>query len=1064
MTQVTLATDRLLSRAQVFFFCSGATGLVYQVLWTRRLTLTFGHTVLAVSTVLTAFMAGLALGSLLAGYWTDRSSRSSQLLLASYGWLEGAVGLWALLTLTLLNLVERLYVDFAARGVEGGALHLGCFIAAALVLVPPTAAMGATLPLLAKLLVQSHQEVGPILSRLYGLNTLGALVGAFLGGFVLLPRVGLNGSMILAVSVNLALAAAAVRESRRGSEEASDPQEVPSKRRKRKSRMTGPASANTDQMAGNLVVARWIVPATFGLAGGASMAYQVAWNRSICLAIGSSVYAFSAILVTFLGGLALGSLLYQRFFRNRVVGINHLGWLYLAVACSGGFTVQAVSWLPEIYLKLAPWVGQSFLRALASSVGLAALLLFLPTFFMGLGFPLATAAFTPSVSRLGRSVGQVYGANTLGCIFGAFITGFILVPQLGAQWSLKIATLAYLLLFLVVAVWAGNGHRRLVKLVFSLALGFAIVNLPTWDPAVMTSGVAVYAQKYIGDNPEGFSMPTFYKDGLSSAVSFHLAGEFWDLPNMRVNGKVDASVGEGDRLTQYMLGYLPTLLHPEPKRVAIVGLGGGFTVEAVSQIPGVRTIDVAELEPAVLEAGEYWKPYNNRVLEDPRVKVTLQDGRTFVSASAESFDVIISEPSNPWIAGIGSLFTRDFYEAAKHRLAARGIMCQWFNLYHVSQSDTTMVIRTFFAVFPQGSMWQSSGGDLILIGSQDSVNFDLARVRQIWSESLGIQKNFFLANLYKPEYLPAHYLMSRDEALTRVGKGPINTDDLPLLEFSAPASLYRQGFRDTLDLLWNDLTPSLPPEVPRTKETLHGILFGLLNREDYAGLRKALGNTKGGGPDVLTLAAKAEALEHPDDLSAARKLYSDVQKTYPNNSYNATLWGDLEFQQGNFVKSAELYLTALAAPLPGSEAYLCLRSGQSLLKLQDFPRSLEPLLVAGSLTPTESLPLSLAGRALVSMQRDEEALEFLKTALERNPYDPLANEYMGYALFNLGRTGEARRYLEELVRLVPGYDPGWLKLAVCYKQLGNRSSSQDAFERALELEPENEQYRKDLED
>lgn len=1055
-----------------FFFCSGATGLIYQVLWTRRLTLTFGHTVLAVSTVLTAFMGGLALGSLLVGRWVDRRGETypPSGFLRMYGYLEGFIGLWALLSLYLLSLVEDLYVRVSTVGIEGLPLHLTCFAASALVIVPPTAAMGATVPLLARLMVSARAQVGPTLSRLYGLNTLGALAGAAAGGFVLLPALGLKAAMILAALVNLVIAFGAVRVARLGTDplsqdESSDSPKTKNKRseRSRKIRKDRPADILPEMPeTGGRDRGYDLVVMTFGLAGFSSMAYQVGWNRAICLSIGSSVYAFSAILVAFLGGLALGSLLYSRLMNRRKPSPQHLGWLYLAIGCSGALTIPAMAWLPEAYLSLVPWVGQSFGKALFCQAGLVGLVLLLPTLAMGLGFPLATAVYTRSMDRLGGSVGLIYGANTLGCILGSFVTGFFAVPRLGTEWTLKIASVLYLAAALVLLLVAARGRPRGLGAVLCLIVATGALSLPRWDSAVMTSGVVVYANKYLGEERQVFSLPMFYRDGLSSTVSFHLAGEYWELPNMRVNGKVDASLGEGDRLTQYMLGYLPTLLHPSPKNVAIIGLGGGFTVEAVAQLKEVASIDVVELEPAVLEAGEFWKPFNGGVLDDPRVKVHLQDGRTFVSASRQLYDVIVSEPSNPWIAGIGSLFTRDFYLKSREKLSPGGVMCQWFNLYHVSQADTAMVIRTFYDVFPNGSLWQSSGGDLILIGTSSEVPFALDRVRQFWSSSVDVQRNFFLAWIYKPDYFPGHYLMSREEALQRAGEGPMNTDDRPLLEFSAPLSLYRHGFEDTQQMLWTDLKPSLPPGVEKTPETLLGRLFAVANREDFRTLRRMLEESREGTAELVALAGRLELADSEGNRDVVPKLFEGSQKKYPEDPLISLFWGDLEYGEGRHARAAELYLTALSKPLPGSEAYLCLRVGQCLLAMSDQARAVRPLLRSADLVPSESLPLSLLGKALVEMGRAKEAIDFLQVALKRNSRDPLAHEYLGYALFNEGKFDESKRSLEKLLELVPNYDIGWLKLAVCLKELGDLPAAKMAFKKAVELEPTHSTFEKDF--
>jgi spermidine synthase len=1061
MPSVTVGIGRLLHRSQVFFFCSGATGLVYQVLWTRRLTLTFGHTVLAVSTVVTAFMAGLALGSFLAGRWSDRrkGSEGASRLLGDYALLEGFIGLWALLTLPLLAYSEAFYVHLASQGLSGGSLHLACFFGACAILIPPTTAMGATVPVLTSLLTEQVKGVGAVLARLYGVNTLGAFTGAALGGFVLLPGLGLTAAMVVTAACNLAIAVAAWRTYKETPPPGKEAKKVRESARKERSRQQQEQQAESGRHLA------WLVPLSFCLAGAASMAYQVAWNRSLCLTIGSSVYAFSAILVVFLVGIGLGSLLYPRWQGDRRPELFQLARLYLAVGASGALTILVLPMLPALFVRMFYLVGDSFLRVVVLDLALVSLVLILPTLAMGLAFPLATAVCSDSLSNLGSIVGRIYSANTVGCILGAFLAGFVLVPRLGAQSTLVVASLVYLLC--AVAVGAAAGGRRRMSIVFGISLAVALLTVfsPRWDTGMMAAGVSIYAGradlKSHADLHSMFVPPAIFRDGLSSAVSFHLGGEHWDVPNMRVNGKVDASRGQGDRLTQYFLGYLPTLMHPKPSRVGVIGLGGGFTLEAVAQCPGVERIECAELEPAVVEVAEFWKPYNGRVLEDPRVKVHLTDGRTFVLADSEKFDVLISEPSNPWIAGIGSLFSVDFYEIARARLKPNGIMCQWFNVYAVSTEDMKMVLRGFFRVFPHGQVWQSSGGDLVLIGTEHQVEFDLPRIQKIWAESPMIQRHLFETQVYRPEYLAGHFLMSREQLLPALGDGPLNTDDRPLLEFSAPLSLYKDSeVAANRDFLFSLFEPSPPPGVKRSLDIELGLLAGAANRDHLAYLQAQLPKLGTTHPHLYSFAVRAKEIEKTANATSTRNIYRGCQKAFPSDPLSAIRWGDFEASQGEPLKAAELYLTALAnpQPLPGSEAYVKMKLGECLLALQDPKRAVLPLLQSAELTPAESTPLSLAGSALLELQQDQEARKVLERAVKRNPIDPLALMNLASAAFNLGDAQEAEPLLRRVVELVPNHDLAWLRLGMVLKKLGREPESQAAFEKAVKLDPENSKF------
>jgi spermidine synthase len=1056
--------DRLLRRSQMFFFCSGATGLVYQVLWTRRLTLTFGHTVLAVSTVVTAFMTGLALGSFLAGRWSDRRKKSAgpTRLLGDYALLEGFIGIWAALTLPLLTFSESFYVYLASQGMSGATLHLACFAAACAILIPPTTAMGATVPILTSLLTERLTGVGSILARLYGVNTLGAFAGAAIGGFVLLPRLGLIVSMLLTAALNLAIAGAAWRTYQDTEPLIAETKATVSSSRKARRKGKGQKPTEGDDFQSSPYVA-WLVPATFCLAGVASMAYQVAWNRSLCLTIGSSIYAFSAILVVFLAGLGLGSLLYPKLQGGRRPELFQLAKLYLAIGAGGALTILVLPLLPALFVRLFQYVGDSFFRVIVLDLLLTSLVLILPTLAMGLAFPLATAVCSHSLASLGSTVGRIYSANTVGCIAGAFLAGFVLVPRLGAQTTLVAAGMIYLLCAMAIGVAAGGRRRTSVVLGLSLLVGLLSALAPRWSTGSMAAGVSVYAGRADVKNKAQidslFVPPAIFKDGLSSAVSFHLGGEHWDVPNMRVNGKVDASRGPGDRLTQYFLGYLPTLMHPNPSRVGVIGLGGGFTLEAVAQCPGVEKIECAELEPAVLEMAEYWKPFNGRVLEDPRVKIHLTDGRTFVLADTEKFDVLISEPSNPWIAGIGSLFSIDFYRIAKSRLKPDGIMCQWFNVYAVSTEDMKMVLRGFFDVFPHGQIWQSSGGDLVLIGTTREVTFDLPGLTRTWNANPVIQRHFFETYVYLPEYFAGHYLMSREQLVPALGDGPLNTDDRPILEFSAPLSLYKDSeVAANRNFLFSLFEPSPPPGVKLSPEIAVGLLAGAANRDHLSYLKEQLPKLGTSHPHLYHIAVRAKEIGKTADIASTRNIYRGCQTAFPDDPLGAIRWAELEASQDEHLKAAELYLIALAnpKPLPGSEAYVKMKLGESLVAMKDAKRALLPLMQSAELTPSESTALSLVGSALLEMQQDQEAKEILEQALKRNPIDPLALLNMASAVFNLGDAASAEPLLRRVIELAPTHDLAWTRLALVLKKLGRDRESKAAYERAVELDPANQ--------
>lgn len=894
------------------FFLSGWTGLVYQVLWVRRLSLTFGHSVLAVSTVLTAFMGGLALGAWLAGRYGGRRSPFKV-----YGALEIFIGIWAVLSLPLLSLVESSFVWMVDESAGQGFRHLCCFAGALAVLLPPTTVMGATLPLLTRGMARLD-EVGMVLSRLYGINTLGATLGAACSGFLMLWWLGLKTTLLLAAALNLLIGVVALNWPSDGSEPAPTEKTVAGSPR---------------------------LPVCLAVAGCASMIFEVTWTRGLCLSIGSSIYAFSWILVIFLGGVGLGSLLYRPGHDSR------LGGVMLAIGVLGGLTLPALGLLPTLFLRGWSFAEQGFPQLLALEGILVGLVLGPPTLLMGLSFPLAASAHSRSLGRVGAGVAQLYSANTLGCIVGSFLAGFVLVPHWGVQNALILGALLYL----GVAAVLLPRRWKLVCLLPALML----VWVPRWNPSDMTAGVAVYGGVPLHDQVP----PVVYRDGVSATVSLHQFGKFGQHLSLRVNGKADVSTQEGDLSTQYLLGYLPGLLHPDPARVAVIGLGGGFTVEAVAQCPGVERIDCAELEPAVIELQEYWRPHNGNVLEDPRVRLVCDDGRAFLLGGRQKYDLIISEPSNPWIAGIGNLFTQDFYAIAKGRMNEGAIFCQWFNLYAVDGDDLRRVLASFFSVFQQGQVWQTSNADLILLGGVSNGLPDLAPVRAAWESSDRIQRHFFEMGLDQPEVLRGYYLFGREQALRLAGDIGLNTDDRPLLEYSAPANLHRRNLPQIQALLWSELEPQ--------KADLDlGIGRFQIGHLDQA--RQILA----GLPTHWRVMPLAAAMSPGD---APRLLASD-----PHLRLHLA---DLMFEKKRYPAAAELYSRALESPPPGSLYHLHLRLGLCLALGGRLQSSLTHFEWASGARPEASRAPAHLGDALIGLGRRNEAVEVLREALRRNPHD-----------------------------------------------------------------------------
>ena len=773
-----MSRPRLLALA---YLVSGAAGLVYQVVWMRVLALHAGHTAAAVSTVLAAFMGGLALGAALAARvperWTPRAA------LRAYAGCEALIAAFALALPGLMDLLTPLLAAAYADGTGGARFALVRLAVTLAVLAPPTVAMGATFPLAVRAAgATADGSPRPDAGALYAVNTLGAAAGAALAGFFLVPRLGLRGSVWVAVTLNLAAAGAALWLARAPATLEEPRPGLRASRARPAGAARPPSTMPLPAVAGLLAVS-----------GAAALAYEVVWTRLLALSIGPTTQAFGLMLAVFITGLGLGAALGTRLaHRVRVPGF----WLGLSQVAAALCALTAFRGLEATTLRVARLVAAvpSGFDALLVSEAFAVGALLLPmTVVLGLAFPLGLAAAgTESGARAGRMAGVIYAVNTVGAIAGSLAAGFLLMPWLGTRATLLAAAALATLAGSTVALAAAPSARW--RLAASLAGAAALAGgwlAPTLNQPLISAGGYKYAGALGGSDLatllEAGSL-LYYGDGAGATVTVRrLTG----TTSLAIDGKVDASNG-GDMLTQKLLAHLPLLLHHAPRTAAIIGLGSGVTLGAALTHPLAR-VDTLEISPEVVEASAFFKAENLRALDDPRSRVIAGDGRTHLLLSRERYDVIVSEPSNPWMAGVASLFTREFFEAARARLAPGGLLCQWAHTYDISAADLRSIVATFGSVFPHGSMWLVGEADLLLVGGDADVATLLPNVDRGWTRP-GVKDDLARVGLTRPFALATLLVGTSPAVRAFAADGAIQTDDHTPLEFSAPRALY--GARD----------------------------------------------------------------------------------------------------------------------------------------------------------------------------------------------------------------------------------------------------------------------------
>ncbi|HVS04140.1 MAG TPA: fused MFS/spermidine synthase [Thermoanaerobaculia bacterium] len=660
-----------LSLLAVCFLLSGAASLMDQVVWLRYLGLTFGNTTWAAATLLAVFMGGLGLGAWLIGRGADRIRRP----LLLYAAFEVGIGVFALASPELIGWIDAAYVavyrqwgnhplPFAA----GRALLAACF------LLPPTLLMGGTLPLVLRATVREGGRVGSRSALFYGINTLGAVAGTALAGFVTIRTIGLYGTLLLAAGANL-LAALGVLPLSRPLPPLPRPAVAPA-----------PGSGTR----------RWLLALFFAM-GATSLAYEVLWTRVLVFYLGSSVYAYSLMLLLVLLGIALGSLLATPWADRVGDVLAALAWVEIGIALWIPLQVVLFQHLNAMLGRLATSLAPASFTGVAG-VQLLALLPLLgpPTLLMGVSFPLAVRALNRELAAVGADVGRVYGANTLGAVAGSLLAGFALIPAVGTQNALLAIAVGNALL----GAWLLRQRSR--RLAWGVAAGLpaalvaCMLALPP-DRVILSAGI-------FGDDAPG-SLVHFHEDSQASVTIRRLPSPQGPYLSLELNGVNVAGTSPDLYAIQKMQGHLPLLLAGDARSVAHIGFGSGGTAWAVSRHP-VAEVLIVEISPAVLAASDFYFPHiNHGVLSDPRVRVEINDGRNFLLATGERFDALLSDSIHPRYAGNGSLYSREYFQLVRRRLRPGGVASMWLPMYSLTPENYGMILQAFREVFPEMAVW-----------------------------------------------------------------------------------------------------------------------------------------------------------------------------------------------------------------------------------------------------------------------------------------------------------------------------------------------------------------------
>jgi spermidine synthase len=785
------------------FAASGCAALVYEIIWFQMLQLVIGSTAVSLGVLLTSFMGGLCLGSVLLPRYISPMLNP----LRVWAFLELGIGTLGIVVLFLVPWLANVYATITPGG-PGGVLFRGMICAACL--LPPTTLMGATFPTISRLAETTREGVA-YLGLLYGANTLGAVFGSLLAGFCLLRLYEVFTATCVAAALNgtIALVALAVQV-----------------------RVAPLKIIEQIRPATHRIC--WPVYLAVALSGFCALGAEVVWTRHLSLILGGTTYTFSIILAVFLLGLAIGNAIGANVARQSSNPIRALALCQLlltgAIAWAAFMLARSLPYWP-IQPGLAKSIWMNFQVDL-----LRCLWAILPaTCLWGATFPLALAAAAAPGQDAGALVGRLYGVNTIGAIFGAVGCSVLLIAWLGTQQTQRLLIVLSATAGLFVFWLFPPGQPRLEGTVLlpaakpvswraALSLtACALALLLAWSVPRVPWPLVAYGRYLPGKT--GLGSVLYVGEGMNASVAVTELDT--GVRNFHVSGKIEASTDQQDMRLQRMLGHIPALFHPDPRSILVVGCGAGVTAGSFLAHPGVERITLCEIEPLIPKVvARYFGQENYDVVQDPRVRLIYDDARHYILTTREHFDVITSDPIHPWVKGAASLYTKEYFDLCKRHLNPGGMVTQWVPMYESSLAAVKSEVATFFAVFPEGTIWSNEnmgeGYDLVLLGQVEPLEVDVETLQRRLSRAdhemvlqslrdVGIRSAFGLVATYSgqshdlgPWLKDAEINRDRDLRLQYLAGMGLNSKDSEAIYTSL--STYRR-FPDEIFIganTWND--------------------------------------------------------------------------------------------------------------------------------------------------------------------------------------------------------------------------------------------------------------------
>lgn len=1005
------------------FFLSGFAGLIYEVAWVKLLSLLFGSTTLAVSTILAVYFGGLALGSLIFGRWADRRPRN---LVRAYALVEFAVAIACLLSPFLFLGVRQVYGSLTAdSSLSYEILALLKFGVAAIILIVPTTLLGGTLPLMVKGLSRDESTSGKTLATLYGLNTLGAVLGTLAAGFFFVPGLGIRMTLVVAAVVDILVGVLALKASARfapvpgeaTSSEVSRPP-LPAENPSAPDPIPTPGSATGSSLF-------WGAATITGVAGFTSLGMEILLTRSIVTLAGSTVYAFSLILTVFLLGIGIGSQFVTRIADRIEQWRGLIGGLLATTGLLVLLSMLGYQRLPSVRQDLMSRFGYHFEMDLALVTGFSIVLVLPMSLLFGALFPLcARLGALRAPGRLASSVGLLYSINTFMGIAGSLVVGFFLLPRAGLETSLVLLGGVNVGIGVVVLLVLGRSPvpLRLVTSGLLVAGGLTASSLRSdWNPTQLTNDVLLGG---VAAATPGTTELLYNRDGVDATVTVvERDGE----KKLYVNGTIQASDDHHNLRMYDTLAHLPLLLANEPRRVLVIGLGSGVTVGTAS-LYEPSELTCVEISRDVVDGARWFGEENRQVLDQPDLELVHDDARSFLFSTNRTFDVITANAFLPSNAGTGALYAVEHFDRCRQRLSPNGVLCQWVPLFALSPDDLRCVVESFRVVFPESSLWFLSGYAL-LIGSPEPLRVDLEEMRQRFARIRERDaRRLSLIKLFSAEQILGLCLLGAEE-LRQVGSGAsLNTDDRPRIEYSAPKHLdFRRNTPSNLELLAGHrssrspvlelLRTPLPPTEKKILEAHH--------QATWERAQAASAQARGQREAVVQHLNRARSFGVDDPL--AREALASLLSSHAEQDLAA---GSPDAAATRLLKAVEL----------DPSADLLERLAVARALAGDGPGAVEAFQAALHQDPTRLETRLQYAVLLTSLDQLAPASQELQTVLEEDPGNVEALVCLGTVLANRGDYPRARETFRQAIGLAPDHSEAAEKLATVEELLESSPS------------------------